>query len=187
MTSVDCGGLGATPSDARGELIGYTDSDWAGCRKTARSTSGGSVLRGRHTLKTWSATQKNEILSSGEAELVAMVKISCVMIGMTQLVSEWRLAMKGHMFADSSAALGIAKRKRKRGDETRQDWDLLDSGEKNETRELQYTKVQGNSNRANLMTKNVNCRTLDKMAALLQQQFKEGRAENSLHLQTASG
>ena len=27
--------------DARGELAGYTESDWAGFRKTARSTSGG--------------------------------------------------------------------------------------------------------------------------------------------------
>ena len=60
--------------------------------------------------------------------------------------------------------------------------------EKNETGELQeYTKVQGDSNPADLMTKNVDRRTLDKMAALLQQHFKEGRAENLLHLQTASG
>ena len=47
--------------------------------------------------------------------------------------------------------------------------------------------VQGDSNPADLMTKSVNRRTLDKMAALLQQHFKEGRAENSLHLQSASG
>ena len=38
--------------------------------------------------------------------------------------------------------------------------------EKNETGEVQYTKVQGDSNPADLMTKKVNRRTLDKMAAL---------------------
>ena len=43
--------------DACGELTGHTDADWAGCRKTARSTSGGAILE--------------------EAKLVAMVKISC--------------------------------------------------------------------------------------------------------------
>ena len=59
--------------------------------------------------------------------------------------------------------------------------------EKNESGELQYTKVRGDSNPADLMTKNVNRRTLDKMTALLQQRFEEGRAESSLHLQTASG
>ena len=32
----------------------FQDADWAGCRKTARSTSGGAFSRGRHTLKTWS-------------------------------------------------------------------------------------------------------------------------------------
>ena len=74
--------------NARGELTGYTDSDWAGCRKTAKSTSGGAILRGRHTLNTWSARQ-NVTLSSGEAELVAMVKMSCEMTGMTRLASEW--------------------------------------------------------------------------------------------------
>ena len=35
----------------------YTDADWAGCKRTSRSTSGGSIMLGRHTLKTWSSTQ----------------------------------------------------------------------------------------------------------------------------------
>ena len=42
--------------DARGELPCCTDYDWAGCRKTARSTSGGAIFSGRHTLETSSAT-----------------------------------------------------------------------------------------------------------------------------------
>jgi hypothetical protein len=32
----------------------YTDSDWAGCRRTRKSTSGGSIMIGRHCIKKWS-------------------------------------------------------------------------------------------------------------------------------------
>ena len=58
-----------------------------------------------------------------------MVKMSCEMIGTTQMASERGLAMKGKIFADSSAALGMAKRRGGK-DETCQDWDPLDSGDK---------------------------------------------------------
>ena len=48
--------------------------------------------------------------------------------------------------------------------------------------------MQGDSTPVELMTKNVNRRTLDKMAALLQQHLKkDGLRPTSLHLQTASG
>ena len=30
------------------ELEGFTDSDWAGCRRTGKSTSGGLVMIGQH-------------------------------------------------------------------------------------------------------------------------------------------
>ena len=120
--------------DARGGPASNTDSDWAGCRKTVRNT--GAILRRRHTLKTWSATQKNVTLSSGEAELVAMVKMRCEMIDMTQLAFAWRLAMKGNIFADTSAALEIAKR-RESGKMRHVKIRTLWIQEKNETGELQ--------------------------------------------------
>ena len=47
----------------------YTDSDWAGDRETRKSTTGGAVTWGRHTLKTWSTSQSVIALSSWEAEL----------------------------------------------------------------------------------------------------------------------
>ena len=71
-----------------------------------------------------------------------MVKMSCEMIGMTQLASEWGLAMKGNIFADTGATLGIAKR-RGRGKMRHVKIGTLWIQEKNETGELQYTKVQG--------------------------------------------
>ena len=57
------------------ELTGFSDSDWAGCKKTSKSTSGGAIKSGSHCIKTWSTTQKNITLSSGEAELVACVNM----------------------------------------------------------------------------------------------------------------
>ena len=39
------------------QIDGLSDSDWAGCRRTARSTSGGATMFGHHLLKSWSATQ----------------------------------------------------------------------------------------------------------------------------------
>merc|ERR1712026_228705 len=36
------------------ELRVYTDADWAGCKVTRKSTSGGAVMRGTHCIKFWS-------------------------------------------------------------------------------------------------------------------------------------
>ena len=55
------------------EIWVFTDSDWAGCRKTRKSTSGGVVKIGKHVVKTWSRNQKSVALSSGEAEVIAVV------------------------------------------------------------------------------------------------------------------
>ena len=35
----------------------YTDTDWAGCARTRKSTSGGCIMLGEHAIKTWSSTQ----------------------------------------------------------------------------------------------------------------------------------
>ena len=48
------------------EVSGYSDSDWAGCRRTAKSTSGGVLMWGGRCLKSWRSTQKNITPSSGE-------------------------------------------------------------------------------------------------------------------------
>ena len=72
------------------------------------------MMRGFHCLKTWASTQKNITLSSGEAELVAIVKMSTELIGMTQLGEEWGLQLKGSVKTDSSAALQVTRRSRKR-------------------------------------------------------------------------
>ena len=47
----------------------FTDSDWAGCRRSRKSTSGGAIRVGQHTIKTWANTQAIVAKSSAEAEV----------------------------------------------------------------------------------------------------------------------
>lgn len=46
------------------QLRVFTDSDWAGCLRTRKFTSGGVVMLGAHCLKTWCLTQAAIALSS---------------------------------------------------------------------------------------------------------------------------
>ena len=70
-----------------------------------------SLLPLQHYLKSWSSTQKTIALSSGEAELTALVKCSCETIGILQLAADWDMSLEGDIFVDSSAALGVVARK----------------------------------------------------------------------------
>ena len=36
----------------------WTDTDYAGCRVTRKSTSGGLIMLGKHIIRTWSAIQR---------------------------------------------------------------------------------------------------------------------------------
>ena len=53
------------------ELTVFTDSDWAGCKETRKSSSAGALMLGRHTLKAYTRRQKVIAKSSAEAELYA--------------------------------------------------------------------------------------------------------------------
>ena len=70
---------------------GYSDSDWAGDRRTGKSTSGGLIMMGRHLVKSWSRTQDSVTLSSAEAELVALSKVAMEMLGVRSMTAEWKL------------------------------------------------------------------------------------------------
>ena len=88
----------------------YVDSDYAGCPRTRKSTSGGCIMMGSHLIKTWSSTQKNAIsLSSGEAELYAMVKGVGSGIGVQQYLADLGVHAGLRVHTDSSAAQGICK------------------------------------------------------------------------------
>ena len=72
-------------------LIVEGDSDHAGCVRTRKSTSGGVIRWGTHVLKWWSKTQPTLALSSGEAELAAIVRSTSEGLGMQAMMEEFGL------------------------------------------------------------------------------------------------
>ena len=92
------------------QLTVFSDSDWAGCIKTRRSTSGGVLLHGQHLVHHWSSTQATVALSSAEAELNAVVKGVAEGLFLKHLLLECSRVCSGRIFTDSSAANGIVHR-----------------------------------------------------------------------------
>ena len=88
----------------------YTDTDWAGCPKTRKSTNGGCALVGSHTIKIWSSTQAGVSLSSGEAEFNGVVRGAGVGLGYQSLLKDLGVNLPVRVWTDSSAAIGISTR-----------------------------------------------------------------------------
>ena len=64
-----------------------------------------------HLIKAWFRTQNHVTLSSAEAELYAMVKCTAEILGIKSMMADRGRTKTGTRYADSTAALGIAKRK----------------------------------------------------------------------------
>ena len=62
-------------------------------------------------IECWGPIQKPMTLSSAEAGLVAAVKTSTELIGVTQLMKDWGKDTEGEVFVDPSAAIGVVHRK----------------------------------------------------------------------------
>ena len=160
---------------------GYSDSDWAGCKHSARSTSGGVLMKGSHLIKSWSSTQRSIALSSAEAELVAAVKTSTELIGLLQLAEDWLLSMSGQVLVDSSAALGVVKR-RGNGKLRHIRVGMLWIQERSESGDLVFLKVPGAINPADLMTKALTGIAAWSHMARIGQVQRDGRAATSLQV-----
>lgn len=92
-------------------LVATGDSDWAGCRRTRKSTSGGFLRLGHRVLQAWSSTQGVISLSSGEAEYYAMRKCASAGLRVLSIAEDMGLKFNLELQTDSSAAKGIVGRR----------------------------------------------------------------------------
>jgi hypothetical protein len=163
---------------APADLRVFTDTDFAGCRTSRRSTSGGCIMRGAHLLKHWSVTQKVITLSSGEAELAGVVRGASEGCGLQSLAADLGVGMKIGLHADSSAAIGICRRSgigRVRHLAVSQLWvqERLRAGD------FTLHKVPGDENPADILTKAVARTLLDRHLDRLCVLREAGRAASA--------
>ncbi len=154
----------------------YTDTDWAGCPRTRKSTNGGCLLLGSHTIKHWSSTQAGISLSSGEAEFNGVVRGAGQALGYQGLLKDLGVDLPIRLWTDSSAAIGICSRQGL-GKVRHLDTYTLWIQQAVRTGRVHLKKVRGDVNPADVFTKH--SLTRDKLKSLVELfdcHYREGRA-----------
>ena len=129
---------------------------------------------GNHLLKWWSKTQPTLALSSGEAELAAIVRATSEGLGMVAVMAEFGIKVDLLIRSDAVAAIGMVKRQglgRVRHLAVADLW----VQQRSKNGEVCYRKLEGSRNTSDIMTKPVDKDTLEKHLKALGLQKREGR------------
>ena len=154
----------------------YTDTDWAGCPRTRKSTNGGCLLLGSHTIKHGSSTQSGISLSSGEAEFNGVVRGAGQALGYQSLLRDLGVELPIRLWTDSSAAIGICSRQGL-GKVRHLDTYTLWIQQAVRTGRVAIKKVHGEANPADIFTKHSLTRDrLRKLTELFDCHYRDGRA-----------
>jgi hypothetical protein len=82
------------PKGARFELIGYSNSDYAGCKVVSKCTSGTCQLLGR-SLVSWSSKKQNSVaLSTVEAEYISVDSFCAQLLWMKTTLNHFGIKFK---------------------------------------------------------------------------------------------
>ena len=157
----------------------YTDTDWAGCPRTRKSTSGGGIMLGQHATKHWSSTQTSVALSSGEAEFAGVIRGAGQGLGYQALLRDLGVDLPLRVWTDSSAAIGICSRQGL-GKLRHLDTHTLWIQQAVRTGKVDLRKVAGELNPADLLTKHSLSRArVEMLSELFGCRFLGGRSESA--------
>ena len=97
------------PRDSGFNLIGYSDSDFAGYKIDRKSTTGGCQLIGGKLIS-WTSKKQNSVsTSTAEAEYVAAGSCCAQILWMRNQLADYDLQLsKVPIYCDSTSAIGIA-------------------------------------------------------------------------------
>ena len=154
----------------------YSDANWASSTENRKSTSGGVIMHGEHYVKSWSKTQSLVALSSAESELYALVKASAESLGLKSTLHDMDKNLGVLIYSDASAALGVIQRQGL-GKLRHVDCSFLFVQGLNARKVIQYSKVAGLENPADLGTKGLAFDAILKHVTFVQADFRDGRPE----------
>ncbi len=165
----------------------YSDTDWAGCPRTRKSTSGGCLVLGQHLVKSWSSTQDLVALSSGEAEYYGVTKGSGTGLGYQALLADLGVRLPLRVWTDSTATLGICHRQGL-GKLRHLDVRALWLQQKVRRGEVELRKIKGTENPADLFTKHLSSPTVvEGLLRVFGCEYRGGRPEGAPELRRGVG
>ena len=156
----------------------YSDTNWAGCPVTRKSTSCSIMMLGKHCIGVNTSTQSVIGLSSTEAEYYGGVKTACRALGVRGLMSDLGVPeMTVRLSFDSSGAKGIAAKRGAGGVrhiELRTLW-LQGAVER---KLITLRKVPGKVNPADIGTKILTAAEVIACLALMSMKYMTGSAKS---------
>ena len=97
------------PIDTGFDLIGYTDSDYAGCKIDRKSTSGSCQFLGRRLVLWFSKKQHSVSTSTTEAEYIAAGSCCAQILWMRNQLRDYGLDLDHILiFCDNTSAIAIS-------------------------------------------------------------------------------
>ena len=92
-------------------LTGISDSDFAGCQASRKSTSAHCIMFGAHCVRTASNTQSTVSLSSPESEYYGVVKTASITIGIQSVLKDMGVQVGVEILSDASSGISLASRR----------------------------------------------------------------------------
>ena len=159
----------------------FTDADWAGCRRSRKSTSGGVAMAGGHCIKAWAKTQSVVAKSSAESELYSVVKGATEGLGLITLCRDLGAEVGVRLNLDAIAAKGILERQ---GISKVRHIDVavLWLQQQVEKKIVPLIKVDGSVNCSDLVTKHLATHVQRRDVEAMQLEFRDGRAQQAARL-----
>ena len=139
-------------------------------------------MLGSHPLRHWATTQPTIALSSGEAELVGIVRGATQSLGFQSMAKDLGFDISLHLRTDATAAIGICRR---RGLGKIRHLDVSDLWIQDKLRAgaFMLSKVAGRDNVADVLTKHVDSGTLQRLLPQMGLKEEMGRPDSAPNLQ----
>ena len=167
------------------EVTVRTDADWAGCHRSRKSTSGGTISLGEHCIKVWAKTQAVIAKSSAESELYGVVRGACEALGVKTLCADMGSEVGIRLELDATAAKGILDRQGL-AKVRHLDVNCLWLQEQCAKKIIPLIKIPGEENSADLMTKHLANPVIMKHSMRLNLDHREGRSDKAAKLHSLS-
>ena len=155
------------------------DSDFAGCSRTRKSTSGFAAFLGEHAVATRSKTQSVIATSTGEAEFYAVVSAISNALGLQSVLIDLGVQTQVRIGMDASAGLGmISRRGLGRAKHIQVQYLWVQQVVANNM--VKPHKIRGEDNRSDLMTKHLQAPRLVKLLQAMGYDYVDGQSRLAL-------